>query len=868
MCFADFEVEIMQEAEVEVKRIVCNNGAGGCYMCCGLLATVEKKTGRIIKTEGNPDHPMSRGWICPARFENPNFELKWLYHPDQLMHPLKRIGKRGEGKWQQVSYEQALDEIAAKLKEIRAKYGPESLGVIEGTFRSDHGFLARSRFLGQFGNPFNVIDPGTVCHCNEYFFDVIMTGCNTADFADFGKTRTLVIDGGNPIESFPQTYHLAQAPRRDEQIWVVLDPRFTEAARNADYWLQLRPGTDGALFLTWLNVLVSQGLYDKEFVRKWTNAPFLVRGDTNRLLRENDILKKGNVENFVVWDGHSSNTAVYHPQELGYARSAVEPALTGEYEVTLASGKKVKCKPVWQKLIDRVEPCTPEWCEKVTWVKANKIVETAKLLWEERPFGMVRGVSTDQSGKNAIRIHQARTILAAITGTLDAEGGLLLQHPGPIIGGKLFVRDAMMEGSDTFKPEARKKMLGGDTYRLTGWRGWEIANAQYNKFYNCPLNMSGHSMLTAPSLMWRAILTGKPYPIKALITWSGNPVMWAPNTSLVYEALKSPNIELSVVVDYWRTPSAELADYVMPAAAKGLELPFCSGWEDHQPVVVAGERATRPLGERRSDYAFFKGLAERLGFGQVFEWDDLEGLINERLAPIGLKLEEAAKKGLIVSNPLSPTRLYRTGDAKGRPKGFATPSGLCEIWPVGMEELDYDPLPYYEEPPESPVSTPIMAKKYPLVLTTGGRFAPQFHSEYRQWGMGFREMHPWPVCDIHYITARDLGIANGDWVWIENKRGRILQKARVGPGIHPKVVNVQSHWWYPEFPAEEPWNHGALVSNANILTLDELDSLDPTTGGWCDRGLLCKVYKAEEGLFERLKTDKALYASLFRVPGS
>jgi len=162
----------------------------------------------------------------------------------------------------------------------------------------------------------------------------------------------------------------------------------------------------------------------------------------------------------------------------------------------------------------------------------------------------------------------------------------------------------------------------------------------------------------------------------------------------------------------------------------------------------------------------------------------------------------------------------------------------------------------------------MLAKKYPLILNTGGRFQPMFHSENRQWNMGFREQHPWPIVDIHYETARELGIANGDWVWIENKRGRILQTARVGPGIHPKVVNVQSHWWFPELPAEEPWNHGALMSNANILTPDDPETLDPMTGGWANRALLCKVYKAEEGIFEKLKTDKAFYAAMFKVPGS
>jgi len=528
----------------------------------------------------------------------------------------------------------------------------------------------------------------------------------------------------------------------------------------------------------------------------------------------------------------------------------------------------VKCKPAWQRLLDRIAPYTPEWCEKVTWIKARKIIETGKFWWTERPAGTVKGVSSDASGRNATRIHQARNLVAVVTGNMDAEGGVVLQHAGPVIGGKMFLRDATLEQAEAFTPEMRKKQLGVETHRLMGWHGYEIANRYYEAFYGCPLNMSGHSMTSSPPILWNSIMTGKPYPTKALITWSGNPVAWAPNVLPAYEALKSPNLELHVVLDYWMTPTAELADYVMPAASKGLEMPFASGWEDQGPAIVVGEKAIEPLGERRTDYAFFKGLAERLGFGDVFEWNSLEELIDYRLSPLGLKLKDVSKQGIVASDPPNPPWLYKTINPKtGLARGFATPSRLFEVWPIGLEELGYDPLPFYEEPPESPVATPILAKKYPLILTTGGRFTPMFHSENRQWGMGFREQHPWPVCDIHYETAREYNIANGDWVWIENKRGRILQKARVGPGIHPRVVNCESHWWYPEFPAEEPWNHGALMSNSNVLTLDDNTALDPMTGGWCNRGLLCRVYKAEDVSFERLKTDKEYYASLFKPPG-
>jgi len=136
-----------------------------------------------------------------------------------------------------------------------------------------------------------------------------------------------------------------------------------------------------------------------------------------------------------------------------------------------------------------------------------------------------------------------------------------------------------------------------------------------------------------------------------------------------------------------------------------------------------------------------------------------------------------------------------------------------------------------------------IAKEYPLILTTGGRVRPLFHSEMRQFGIGMREQHPDPLMDIPPDTAGKLGISDGDWVCIENLRGVIKQKARVTDAIHPSVINVESHWWFPEQPAEEPSLYGLWQSNANVLTLDDPDKCDPITGGWALRALLCKVYK-------------------------
>jgi anaerobic selenocysteine-containing dehydrogenase len=284
-----------------------------------------------------------------------------------------------------------------------------------------------------------------------------------------------------------------------------------------------------------------------------------------------------------------------------------------------------------------------------------------------------------------------------------------------------------------------------------------------------------------------------------------------------------------------------LADYVLPVASK-FERGVLSTQEDFASTFRAGERAIKPLGERKHDYYFFRELAIRLGFGEYFPWETEEDLYNYRLKPLGITFEEAARERYIVSSDKPWT--YETINPKtGKPTGFATPSGKFELYSNVLKELGYDPLPFYEEPPESPIRTPDIARDFPLILITGGRFLPQFQSEDRQLGMGMREQHPDPLVEIHPDTARELGITEGDWVYIETRRGVIKQKANITARIHPKVVNVEHNWWFPEQPGQEPWLFGLWQSNANVLTLDDPDSCDPLTGSWGMRALLCKIYK-------------------------
>jgi anaerobic selenocysteine-containing dehydrogenase len=209
-------------------------------------------------------------------------------------------------------------------------------------------------------------------------------------------------------------------------------------------------------------------------------------------------------------------------------------------------------------------------------------------------------------------------------------------------------------------------------------------------------------------------------------------------------------------------------------------------------------------------------------------------VIKYRIAPLGLSYEEYVNRGCLISE-----KKYH----KYEETGFATPTGKVELYATVLEQLGYDPLPHYEEPPESPVRTPELLKAYPLILTTGSKFMPMFHSEHRQPGVGLRERHPDPLAHIHPETAGQHDIQDGNWIYVETARGRIKLKADVTESILQGVVDIEASWWFPEKEAAAPSLFGALESNANVLTIDDPDACDPMTGSWCNRGLLCKIYK-------------------------
>ncbi|MFC1903115.1 molybdopterin-dependent oxidoreductase [Chloroflexota bacterium] len=402
---------------------------------------------------------------------------------------------------------------------------------------------------------------------------------------------------------------------------------------------------------------------------------------------------------------------------------------------------------------------------------------------------------------------------------------------------------------DRLSPEQRAKQLGSDRHRFWTFPGYELISEAARPYYSGKMPSSYMAACHEPD-MWRAIVTGIPYPIKALLIGGNNPLLAFANTKEVYRALKSHNLELVAVLDHWLTPTAMLADYVLPVT-NWLEMPVlsyytCSGFQDY---ITAGEQVVSPLYERLPDYSFWRGLGMRLGqkgFWRNTLEEEWEWVIKPLLDELNIRSYGEFVKNVGSWFPPDEEKRYEKIDPKtGQPKGFGTPTGKVELYSTILEKLGYDPLPHYEEPPETPVSAPELSKEYPLVLITGTRFKPFYHSEHRQLPSA-RKLCPTPTVEIHPDTASEAGIKEGEWIIIETPRGKIKQRAKLSTRIQPNMVDVQHGWWFPEEIPDEPVLYRTFESNANILTPNSDEYVDPPTGAANLSPLLCKIYPAKK----------------------
>lgn len=806
----------MSESGVKRVRTTTWSAGPGCHGGCGVIAHV--KDGKLVKLEGDPEHPWSQGRLCARALAM----IQYVHHPDRLRKPLRRAGERGEGKWEEISWEEAYDLIEARMKAIRDEHGAESFLFTIGTGRDIYPWISLLAYT--YGSPNIVFGlSGNACYATriaackmvqgDYMvFDAAQWFPDRYDDPRWKQPECLVIWGYNIPASCPDNlfgHWIVDLMKRGTKV-ITIDPRLSWFASRSEHWLQLRPGTDAAIAMGFLNVIVNEGLYDREFVARWTNAAHLVRTDTGRILRESELSRGGSERNFVAWDAAGNAPAVWDVERQSYSEGA-RPLLEGRFDVTLADGTRVACETVWTGFRREVDRYPAERVAEITMVPAEQVREAARFYARAKPAAIHWGVPIDMTPNMTPTAH-AMAALWCITGNLDVPGGNVLARFAFNA-----VAYALPGTKSVFAPsaEAEAKRIATDRYGI------------FKKF----------SLRAQTDVTLEQIFTGEPYPIKGMWMAASNligglgqdPKRWV-------EALKK--LDFVVAVDLFHTPSTQLADVVLPAASF-LEKDGVRSW--WVPLQTINKAMT--VDECKPDIEIGFELAKR--FDPEFQWESIHDLLDDILKPSGMTFAELQEKGWAFppeGHPSAPYRRHEKGLLRpdGTP-GFCTPSGRVELYSTLREEWGLEPYPIFEEPPLSPLSRPDLAKDYPLILSTGRRSPVLYHTEHRQipW---LRALDPDPVVEIHPHTAAEHGLGHGEWVWVENSFGKALFKAKVTLEVPTWMVMAAHGWWFPERDGAEPSLHGAFRSNANNLIPMGYQGKDGQ-GAPIKHGL-CKVYKA------------------------
>ena len=666
---------------------------------------------------------------------------EFVYHPSRLNYPLRRVGERGSGQWEQLSWEQALDEISDQLQATRNEFGAEALAITT-SGEQNCADEYRLRFQSLFGSP-NFMGPscGTGMVVSH-----MMAGAVIFIPHPRPETKLIMFLGVNPAQSLPHLCPRLQEMRKYLGVKIiVVDPRDTKSAREADIWLRPRVGTDAALLLGMIRTIIEEELYDKEFVDQWCHG--------------------------------------------------------------------------FDELVRRVQDYPVEKVAGITGIPAASIREAARAYATVKP-GLIFHLTGVEEQPNATQTIQARYVLPGITGNIDIKGGdvMMAVHPTARAVSEMDLHEMM-------PPEQQDKLIGADRFPLYSWRTFRMIEQNAKKVSDKPVNGIWLVGFAHAASVFQAMVSGDPYPVKALLTIAKNPLLTYPNARRIYEAIM--RLDLHVSMDVFMTPTCRVADYVLPAACS-FEKPFLHGVEIY-PFLRGGEVAINPLYERKPEFYLWRELGIRLGQENYWPWKTLEAAYDWRLEPLGMTFKEFIA-GPAYSSPSRPPKKYEAN-------GFGTPTGKYELYCTTLKELGYDPLPSYKEPDTFATD---MASNFPLVLISGCRSHRFYHSQGRQL-KSLRDKSPDPMAQISPETGKRFAIADGDWIWIETPIGKAKFRCEYSQDMTPQVIQAEHGWWYPEDDSVE----SLFRSNVNAIIDDNLDTCcDPLGGGYVFRGQMCKAYKA------------------------
>lgn len=705
-----------------------------CFSYCPHTVTV--RDGRVVQTTIAPFPDKRYTRICLRGLTS----LQRIYDPRRLRYPMKRVGRRGEGKWQRISWDEALDMIEQNWKKTIADYGPESIVLHCGSGRltSYHGVMhgAMRRLANVLG--LTLVPIAVDMAVSEGMKDVI--GWNGPwpgnGPEDILNAKTVILMGLNSTESQINYHHWFLDAKEKGVKMIVIDPVFTHGAAQADQYIPIRPASDAALILGLMHCILRDEKQNNEFMRTKTVAPYLVRDDTGLFLRMSDLGHEGD-NRAVVMDSDGS---------MGTVDDISEPVMRGHYTV-----EGIACTVAGQLIRDRAAEYNPQRVEELTGI-APDVLEGLAAQIMEGPTTIRCGWG-GQAYNNGHMVGKALMGLAGITGYIGALGA----------------------------------DIGAASVSFTG----------FNWGYEMPTGKPPASIPSVlfPEVMRTGMFKGEKRIFKSMYIVQANSVsMHLDQNRFIRDVIDK--MDFIVTADLEMNDTARMSDLVLPAA-HFYEVDEIIQASASHPYVQFAEQAVKPIGEAKGDAHIARLIANRMGVGEYFNKSDeeyfAEFLDTDRCRELGITLENLKEKHAIRAFP-EPWLEY------GGTQTFPTPDGRMQTYtekPTPLHDYGQDipvereHLPMFYEPTEAWPGTEAQ-KKYALILLSE-RPRYRVHSQWAEvkW---LRELDPEPIIKVNPKDAEARGLVNRDLVEVYNDRGHAVARLIYDNSLMPGVVKYPKGW--------------------------------------------------------------------------
>lgn len=779
--------ETGEQAAAADEQIFTNICRGNCGGPCVLQGKVRE--GKLVSTTPMvfPDEAEGLQQGCIKGHTNP----VRLYATNRILHPMRQTGARGSDQWEEISWDEAIEEVAQKFQAAFDEYGHSSVafwtgagnanGYINACFtyfdnnnRVPNVGIAFERFFSAFG----VTSLSSSHDIAQLYLQASILQAPFASVECLPHSKVILLWGANPTDAQRAHWYWICKARENGAKVITIDPQYTNAAAHSDIWVPVRQGTDGALALAMCNWIIDNGYVDESYLKSGSVAPLLIKED-GMYLRLSDLgqAESGAEEDVpVVWDNASNG---FVPMT-----SAADPALNGTHEVN-----GVSVRTVYDATLEAIRPFTVDFAAEECGLPASLIEEVAEIYATSKPGYIMNNWGLEHL-YNSWRLYYDLPFLASLTGNFGVIGSGY---------------------SSGFSGAASSCMK---TPLTTDWSQLTVEDPASNRV------ITGEYIT---EIMETGKWAGKDFPIRCVCVAYGNPLHSCMGTSYIRKALDK--VDYIVTMDSFMTDSAQYSDLVLPVAMS---------WEmeDFNGSFFM-QKAVEPAGECRTNMEIFRAIAEKLGRPDVYTKSEGEYLREILDTPenieAGVAYDNYREQGVIMGEYAYAESDMPEYNALGRTQFY-----LESVPPrdnYGQEIAFVDHLPYYEHAFEAYPTNPLR-EKYPLFgLSYHDNYHAQSLFSHNAWLDEFRTFDGEPYMRIHESAAAERGITTGDTVRVFNDHGSCVLKAVVTKGIREDTILMPHGFQGDEF----------IEGHAQDLTCM---CPDPITSNNNLNDWLCQVEKA------------------------